>query len=363
MAAAGEAPKPIVFTGLRGMGKTALLRRVARDAGTAGGIAIVGEADRTLRFGEVMRRELGEALAASQPLPARLKSAIKRSIAALPKVSYEIPHDAGSIAVSASGVPDAEDEAAGGSLEDTLHTLNEQLHAHGSFLMLGLDEIQESPPADLLAIIRTVHKTAGTDRPILFVGAGLPNSGDLLRSVRTYTERWAYFRLELLSRSDTHEAIDVPARELNVSWERDALDEVYNRTHGYPYFLQEFASASWLHRKGNSITRGDVLAVSEGILRSLDESLYDRQFARATSREAAFILALHRLGSGPHRLEDVAAELGLSTSAGLSSTRTQLSKKDVIYTPTRGFVEFRIPLTNEYIERHFDEIRRRAASE
>ena len=62
---------PIVFTGLRGMGKTALLRRVARDAAAVGGISIVGEADASLRFGDVMRRELSDALKRTEPLPAR----------------------------------------------------------------------------------------------------------------------------------------------------------------------------------------------------------------------------------------------------------------------------------------------------
>jgi DNA-binding MarR family transcriptional regulator len=352
MSAAREPAKPIVFTGLRGMGKTALLRRVARDAQAAGAITIVGEADRSLRFGEVMRRELLDARTNSASLPTRLSSAIGKLIENLPKISYEMPHESGSFTLSGQDRSEASDRPSSDSLEDVLQDLNGQLHAHGRFLMIGLDEIQESSAGDLLRIIRVVHKTAGTDRPILFIGAGLPNSSTVLRAVRTYTERWAFYRLELLSRGETAEAVDVPARLLQTRWEQEAVEELYLRTRGYPYFLQEYASAAWLHHQGKIVNKSDIEAVAPGVQRMLDQSVYDRQFDQLTPRELGVALALHELGPGAHRPEEIAEALGVSSSAALSSARAQLIKKDIIYVPARGLAEFRMPLTNEYIERH-----------
>lgn len=350
MGRAFEPPNPLVFTGLRGMGKTALLRRVARDAVAAGGLAIVGEADRSLRFADVMRRELGTSLTASASFPKRLNNAIARLIERLPKLSYDLPHDAGSFAIEGSDGTTADDVRADDSLEETLHLLNDQLHREGRFFLIGLDEIQESPSTDLLRIIRVVHQTAGTDRPVVFIGAGLPHSGSVLKNVRTYTERWAYFRLELLSRNETFEAIDVPARGLGVTWEPAALEAVYRRSLGYPYFLQEFASASWLRHRGNVVTEDDVSSVAPGVQRMLDESVYDRTFEQLTPREARYVLALHELGPGAHHSEEVSEALGEASSA-LSSIRARLLKKDVIYSVARGLTEFRLPLTNEYIDR------------
>lgn len=360
MTAANEPAKPIVFTGLRGMGKTALLRRAARAAKDAGAITIVGEADRSLRFGEVMRRELIEALAKSESLPTRLSTSIGRIVTNLPKISYEFPHEGGSVSV-AGNKSEQEDLNASDSLEEFLQILNEQLHRHGRFLLIGLDELQDASPDDLLRIIRVVHKTAGTDRPVLFMGAGLPNSNAVLQGVRTYTERWAYYRLELLTRNETYEAVDVPARELGVHWQEDALEEIYARSHGYPYFVQEFASAAWTHHKGTIVRKEDVIAVAAGVQRMLDESIYDRQFSQLSPREVLFVLALHRLGAGAHRLDDIAESLGRPSSADLGSVRTQLIKKDIIYAPARGLAEFRVPLSFEYIERHKDEFLERAS--
>jgi hypothetical protein len=359
MTKAGEPAKPLVFVGLRGMGKTALLRRVAADARESGGITIVGEADRSLRFGEVMRRELAEALTRSESLPSRLGSVIRRAIEKLPKISYEIPHGAGSLQITGNETPAADDLKANDSLEDLLLMLNEQLHHHGRSLTIGLDEIQESRADDLLRIIRVVHKTAGTEHPILFVGAGLPNSAPVLRSVRTYTERWAYFRLGLLTRADTFDALDVPARALGVHWDQDAIEQVYVRTLGYPYFLQEYASAAWVHHRGERIAADDVVATATGVQRMLDESVYDRSFASITPREAIYALALHGLGPGTHHSEAIAGALSME-AADLSSVRTQLIKKDVIFSPARGLTEFRMPLTNEYIDRHLPELQKRS---
>jgi len=61
--------------------------------------------------------------------------------------------------------------------------------------------------------------------------------------------------------------------------------------------------------------------------------------------------ALHDLGPGAHRSDEIVAALDRPSSE-LSSIRTQLLKKDVIVAPSRGVLEFRLPLTSSYIERH-----------
>ena len=162
-------------------------------------------------------------------------------IANLPKISYDLPHESGSISLAGNETAEQDGLASSDSLEDSLQILNDRLRRHGRYLMIGLDELQDAPPDDLLRIIRVVHETAGTDRPVLFMGAGPPNSSRVLQGVRTYTERWANHRRELLTRSETFEAVDVPAREFGVHWHQDAVEAIYGRSHGYPYFVQEFA--------------------------------------------------------------------------------------------------------------------------
>ena len=351
MAAEREPPNPIVFVGLRGVGKTAILRHVAREAQRAGALAIVAEADRELRFADVVRDELADELKKSQRLPKRLASAVAKLIEHLPKVSYKLPNAAGSVAVEGSGDVDDADGASD-ELETELLRLNEQLHEHGRFLMIGVDEIQEGSRRDLLRVIRVVHKTAGSNTPVLFFGAGLPNSPMILKNVRTYTERWAKFTLGLLGRRETFDAVVRPARHVGVVWAPDALERLYEVSSGYPYFVQQYAAAAWTHARTKTIQRSVVDEIVPGIQTSLDNSLYKPLFDQLTPRELRFALALESLGEGAHRLDDVADRLDVPSSAELSSIRTQLAKKDVVFFPNRGMVEFRMPLTHEYIARH-----------
>ncbi len=57
-------------------------------------------------------------------------------------------------------------------------------------------------------------------------------------------------------------------------------------TEGYPYFIREYASAAWLAHRGDVIRKADVNGVAAGVRNMLDESVYGRQFARISPREA-----------------------------------------------------------------------------
>jgi hypothetical protein len=331
------------------MGKTALLREIARDAERAGAVVLLIEADRDLQLANVMRDELDAALASSAPFSRRLRKGLERIVENLPKLAYELPHDAGSMSIS--GTHAGEDEQRDGLETEILH-LNRQLRENDRFLMIGLDEIQEASRLDLLRIVRVVHRTAGSDSPIFFVGAGLPSIPTILHDVRTYTERWAKFRLGVLDREATFAAIERPAIALGVTWTSEALERMYEITYGYPYFVQQYASAAWMRATQSTIALADIDGIVPGVRRLLDASLYDQQFAQLTPREAAFVLALDALGPGRHRLDDVANRMNAGSSAEIGSTRARLAKKDVIFSATRGLIEFRMPLTNDYIERH-----------
>lgn len=120
---------------------------------------------------------------------------------------------------------------------------------------------------------------------------------------------------------------------------------------GYPYFVQELASAAWLARRTSAITGRDVETVMPGVTRMLDQERFDEQFAQVSPREMIYVLALHELGPGAHRTEEIAHALDRPSSS-LSSIRMQLLKKDIIVTPSRGVIEFRLPLTISYVARH-----------
>lgn len=70
----GAPAQPIVFTGLRGMGKTALLRRCVNEARNGDAIVIHAEASDSEPLAETLKRGLERAKKAVASLPERLKA-------------------------------------------------------------------------------------------------------------------------------------------------------------------------------------------------------------------------------------------------------------------------------------------------
>jgi len=348
----GAPAQPIVFTGLRGMGKTALLRHCIAEASANHAIVVYAEASASEPLATTLQHGIERARRESASLSQKLKSGFDKVLEALPRTSFELPNDIGAVSLASRHKDDA-------VLLNALEDLNDAVRHNGRYLVFAIDEIQDAPVDGLRDLVRFVHATAGTTRPVYLLAAGLHGSREHLHEVRTYTERWRYFRLGLLTPEQTKDAIAIPAHERGVSIAPAALERLAQESAGYPFFVQEYASAAWLAHHGDAITQDEVERVIPGVRRILEDDFYDARFRLLTPRECAYVLAMAELGPGPHTTGEIAAQFG-TNSETVSSIRHQLAKKDVIYSPASGMAEFRIPLTERYVTQHKDELERRA---
>ncbi len=233
----GAPAQPIVFTGLRGMGKTALLRRCVNEARNADAIVIHAEASDSEPLAETLKRGLERAKKDVASLPQRLKASMDAVIKAIPRASLALPGEMGSVELAAN---DKDNLAT--PFIDVLEELNAAVRKHDRFLVFAIDELQEAPAPDLRSLVRFIHETAGTETPAFFLGAGLPNSPEHLHRVRTYTERWRFFRIGLLTREQTMDAVAIPVKQRGLRIEASALDSDCRRVGG----LSVFHSGIWL---------------------------------------------------------------------------------------------------------------------
>jgi hypothetical protein len=344
--------RPTVFVGLRGMGKTALLRRCLGMARDDGAVVLEVEASPDVPLAIGLADSISDAKR-QVSLSARVQDMFDKLRRAAPSASIDLPNDMGSIAIDLRKAGEAT------SMRHALEDLNDAVRRRGLYLVIAIDEIQESDLSDLRELIKVVHAAAGTEEPIVFLGAGLTNSAQRLHDARTYTERWRYPRLECLSSAQTAQAIQEPARAQGVEFSEDALELLITETAGYPFFIQEYASVVWLNTDEQAITRADVERIIPAIRQELDEQFYAPRFERLTSRETAYAIALADLGPGPHAVHAIAQTFNLRSS-DLSSLRNQLVKKDVVFASAPGMVEFRMPLSEVYVERNRERLERRA---
>lgn len=121
-------------------------------------------------------------------------------------------------------------------------------------------------------------------------------------------------------------------------------------TQGYPYFLQEWGSHAWETASDSPISLADVKRATEAALRCLDQSFFRVRFDRLTPREKDYMLAMARLGPGPHRSGEIAQAMQIDVRAA-GPLRNKLIKKGMIYGPHHGETDFTVPMFDEFMLR------------
>jgi hypothetical protein len=242
-----------------------------------------------------------------------------------------------------------------GDLENDLQALLElsgnAAKAGETALGLFIDELQYVEEDQLAALITALHRTAQRSLPVVLVGAGLPQLPGRMGRAKSYAERLFDFPMVgPLSEEAAGIAIAKPARDQNVGITDDALSRIFEETHGYPYFLQEWGKHTWDAAEGSPMTLQDVELASTTAVAALDESFFRVRFDRLTPLEKRYLRAMAQLGPGPHRSGDIAWELSREVTS-LGPTRSQLIWKGMIWSPSHGDTAFTVPLFDQYMRR------------
>ena len=221
----------------------------------------------------------------------------------------------------------------------------------GTALALFIDELQYVAESELAALIISLHRTAQQQIPIILVGAGSPQLRGQMGEAKSYAERLFDFpEIGPLARDDARMAIRKPIEEQAAAIDEDALDDIIKRTHGYPYFLQEWGKHSWDYADFSPIDIGDVTAASITVIAALDQSFFRVRFDRLTPLEKKYLRAMAELGPGPHRSGDISEVLKRDVTS-LGPARSQLISKGMIWSPSHGDTAFTVPLFDEFMRR------------
>ncbi len=176
------------------------------------------------------------------------------------------------------------------------------------------------------------------------------------QDVISYAERLFNFPdIGALNEQDAAKALQEPVCEAGVSFDGDALHEIFRLTKGYPYFLQEWGYQVWNQAESSSITLSVVEKTTRLVVNRLDENFFRVRFNRLTDREKKYLRAMAELGPGPYRSADISTALGVEITA-LSSVRSGLIKKGMIYSPSHGVMAFTVPLFDEFMRRAMPEV-------
>ena len=347
----GRNARSIMLLGLRGTGKTVLLNEIGKIAQEEGLLvskveAPEGESLARLLYPEMRKvmRSLSNVEAAKQIATRGLKGL--RGFASI----FRIEIAGVEIGIEPEpGLGDSGDLQY--DLPDLFEVIGQAASVAGKGWILLIDEVQYLSEADLSALIVSIHKMSQEGLPVLLVGAGLPQVARLAGEAKSYAERlFLYPGVGALDPASAAQAVEKPIEDEGALIAPAALSAIVERTQGYPFFLQEWASVAWNNAQGPEITFDDVDYAYAETLASLDEGFFRVRIDRLTKAEIQFVKTMSNLGDGPYAMADIARAMDRSLSS-LGPTRASIIAKGMIYSTDHGYLDFTVPLFAEFLRR------------
>lgn len=349
----GRPAKSILMVGLRGVGKTVLLGRIAAHARSQGAQVLSIEAPEQRSLPATLAPELRQVLLRLS-LGDRSRDLAQRALRGLAGFVKGLQLRYADIELRLDVEPEpglADSGALEPDLAQLLELVGEAAKAADSSIVFLIDELQYVPEEQLAALITALHRAAQRNLPVVLVGAGLPQLRGRTGRAKSYAERlFDYPTIGALPPEAARFAVEEPLRDNGVAIEPAALDQIVELTGGYPYFLQEWGKHAWDIAPHSPIRLVDVQQATVLAIAALDESFFRVRLDRVTPAERTYLRAMAELGPGPYRSGDIAKRLGRPVTK-VSQMRQDLIDKGMIWAPKHGETAFTVPLFDEYLRR------------
>lgn len=356
---APEIPANMRLTGLRGVGKSVLLKefeRIARDQGWA---VMRQQVEPRHNSEEALSRLIAESTRAA-------KGRMSRSRRVRAGVSNALDVGRQMLAVQYEDIT----FSLAGSVADELdvvRNLYDVVEAaldtgHQGFALL-LDEAQvirddlardaEHPLSLLIAAVNGLQE-AGL--PLALVMCGLPTLRANLQRARTYSERM--FRSEVIGELSgnpgaARDAFVVPLTGTGVLAEEHLITRVLDEVEGYPFFIQLWGAELWeaSAEAGSTIFTPELLdAIEPDIYARLDDEFYAGRVETLTPSEQDLLLATALCPYPPLRTADI-RDRSTKSEGNVNVLMGRLADQGVLYRVQKGVYEYTAPKFHQYLRR------------
>ena len=180
--------------------------------------------------------------------------------------------------------------------------------------------------------------------------SGLPPLFPNLVKAKTYAERmFAVKSIGNLSKEDSQKAIIFPLRDSDITFADELIEALVDETQGYPYFLQFYPYYLIQNIPKEKMSSKEFKEMYPLLLRELDDSFFSGRFNRASDGEQRMLLEMAGLG-----LEIRVSELREKTKIDknyLNQILISLMEKGLIFRVGRGKYGFTLPLFELFLLR------------
>ena len=352
--ALGRFERSMLLKGLRGAGKTVLLNEFGMIAQERGWIHAHVEATEDIRIASAMAT-LARRVLLEMSVKERAKDRAHRALGALRSfIKVHVPTGGGStLIIDFEAQPGRADSGElDGDLSAVFVEVGETARDAGTGVLFTIDEIQYLGKVELSALIVGLHRVSQLGLPLLVAGAGLPSLPGLAGEARSYAERlFRYVDIGSLSTADATIALVQPTESEGGAWDDDAVNQVLEKTAGYPYFLQEFGKQAWNVAAGPTISPADVTEAVTLATDDLDGGFFRARIDKTTDAERDYLRAMAALGGpGPYKSGEVSKMMGKKTTQ-TGPVRDSLIKRGLCHSPRHGDIAFTVPMFDEFVRR------------
>lgn len=346
----GIPSQSVIFSGLRGVGKTVLINRLQKVAEKRGVFCKHIEVETRNDF-------ISQIAACSQAFlrevnsKEKAKHLVKRALDAIKSLVVSFNPEDNTFSLSLQERELYQSNNLTQSLTDVFTLVGEAALESETPICFFIDEIQYMKKNELGALIASLHRTNQLGYPVMVVGAGLPKIYKMLSDEKTYSERlFAYQEIGSLNYEQAKSAIVEPVKNFDVEYTDDAVDEIIEITKGYPYFIQQFCNLVYDEAEGKQIDIELIEEIKSVFFETLDNGFFKVRYERCSDMDKKFIFAMVKCGKLPCTISNISKFFGRNGKA-LSPTRAQLINKGIIYPVKYGELDFTVPEFSGFIKR------------
>ena len=340
----------IIFSGLRGVGKTVLINRLQK---------IAEDKDIFCRHIEVEERNdfisqiatCAQAFLRKVSTKEKFKNLIQKPLDAIKSLVVSFDPNDNTFSLSLQEKELYKSTNLTQSLTEVFTTIGETAYKSSTPICFFIDEIQYMKPRELGSLIAASHRTNQLGYPVMVVGAGLPKIYKMLSDEKSYSERlFLYKEIGSLNEEQSRNAIVIPASIFGVSFSEGAIEKIISLTKGYPFFIQQMCQVVYKNTDEKEIKSAHVEENTDEFFQTLDIGFFKVRYERCADSDKKFIFAMVKCGELPCAISNIAKTLHKNVSQ-ISTTRAQLINKGIIFPIRYKELDFTVPEFSGFIQR------------
>ena len=340
----------IIFSGLRGVGKTVLINKLQSIAEEKGIFCKHIEIEERNDFISQIA-ECSQAFLRTVSAKEKFKHLIQKPLEAIKSLVVSFNPEDNSFSLSMQDRELYVSNNLTQTLTEVFSTIGETAQKTETPICFFIDEIQYMKQNQLGSLIAALHRVNQLGYPIMIIGAGLPKIYKMLSDEKSYSERlFIYKKIDSLTDEQSEKAIEEPAKKFNIIYAHEAINKIVEITKGSPFFIQQLCKIVYDKTNKDVIELSDVENCIDEFLSSLDEGFFKSRYERCAESDKKFIFAMVECGELPCTISNVAHNLN-KTVGSISTTRAQLISKGIIYPVRYKELDFTVPEFSGYIQR------------